>query len=265
MFLLYSKNIFYLGRYIMIISMKNIALVLICLAAFMVPGYSQPVPGQDLGEDIKSWLKEGEYKVELMGIKTTVNPRSMELTSKMLKATQKNAAWIRDSMATATDSAVMFEKFGLTKAEYYEYLSMNNPDKKELVKTGDETLVIGRKKNTLTFKGTGRLKELDSLKYNIILNEPIYNGKELEYSQKQSSSTNSDNPFNSPWIGYHFSYETVEDIGNSVADMSATTLSFDIGKLQNNGKIILMFMLFKVVDGKPVKTAILICQFSQAV
>jgi hypothetical protein len=246
--------------------MKNIALVLICLAAFSVPGYCQSAGAQDLGEDIKSWLKEGEYKVELMGIKTTINPRSLELTGKVMKAASENAAWIRDSMALVTDTAVLYAKFGLTKAEYQEYIALNSQDdkKQELVKTGDETLVIRRKKNTLTFKGTGRLKDLDSLKFNLVLNEPIYNGKELEFSQKQSKAADGNNPFNSPWTGYHFSYETVEDFGNSVADMSATTISFDIGKLQNNGKVILMFMLFKVVDGKPVKSATLICQFNQA-
>jgi len=241
--------------------MKNIALVLICLASFNVPGYCQQAPGQDFGEDIRSWLKEGEHKVELMSIKTSVDPRMMELTSKILKAGEKNAAWIRDSMALVSDSAVIFEKFGLTKAEYEEYIALNNvKQKQELVKTGDEKLVIKKKKNTLTFHGTGRLSVLDSLKFNIVLNEPIYTGKELEFGNK-SGAADSNNPFNSPWTGYHYSFEYVDDLGTDVSDMSATTISFDIGQLQSNGKVILMFMLYKVENGKPVKNATLICMF----
>ena len=242
--------------------MKSILLPLICLASFIGQSYGQSARGQEFGEDIKSWLKEGEHTVALMSIKNTVDPRAMALTSKMLKAAEKNAAWIKDSMATATDSAVMFEKFGLTKAEYYEYISLNNPDtkKSELVKTGDEKLVIKRKKNTLTFRGTGRLKVLDSLKFNIVLNEPIYNAKELEFSNK-SGAADSNNPFNSAWTGYHYSYEYVEDLGTDVSDMSATTISFDIGQLQSNGKIILMFMLYQVENGKPVQNATAICLF----
>jgi hypothetical protein len=242
--------------------MKSILLSLICLASFIGQNYGQSAGGQEFGEDIRSWLKEGEHTVALMSIKNTVDPRAMALTSKMLKAAEKNAIWIRDSMATATDSAVMFEKFGLTKAEYYEYISLNDPDtkKSELVKTGDEKLVIKRKKNTLTFRGTGRLKVLDSLKFNVVLNEPIYNGKELEFSNK-SGAADSNNPFNSAWTGYHYSYEYVEDLGTDVSDMSATTISFDIGQLQSNGKIILMFMLYQVENGKPVNTATIISLF----
>ncbi|HEX6430598.1 MAG TPA: hypothetical protein VF008_23060, partial [Niastella sp.] len=205
---------------------------------------------------------EGEHAVALMSIKTTVDPRAMELTTKMLKAAEKNAAWIKDSMATATDSAVIFGKFGLTKAEYYEYVALSDPDNKktELVKTGDEKLVIKRKKNTLTFRGTGRLKVFDSLKFNIVLNEPIFKGKELEFVNK-SGAADSNNPFKSPWTGYHYSYEYVDDLGTDVSDMSATTISFDIGQLQSNGKIILMFMLYQVENGKPVQNATAICLF----
>jgi hypothetical protein len=242
--------------------MKSILLLLICLASFIGQSIGQSAEAQEFGEDIKSWLKEGEHTVALMSIKTSVDPREMELTSKMLKAAGKNTAWIRDSMATVTDSSVIFEKFGLTKTEYYEYIALNNPDNKktELVKTGDEKLVIKKKKNTLTFRGTGRLKVLDSLKFNIVLNEPIYNGKEIEFGNRSGSADNN-NPFNSPWTGYHYSYEYVEDLGNDVSDMSATTISFDIGQLKSNGKIVLMFMLYQVENGKPVQTATAICLF----
>ena len=75
------------------------------------------------------------------------------------------------------------------------------------------TLVIKRKKNTLSFRGTGRLKALDSLRFNIVLNEPIYNGKELEFGNK-SGSEDENNPFRSAWTGYHYAYEDyVDDTG----------------------------------------------------
>jgi hypothetical protein len=131
--------------------------------------------------------------------------------------------------------------------------------KQELVKTGDETLVIKRKKNTLTFKGTGRLKALDSLKFNVVLNEPIYNGKELEFSNK-SGAEDDKNPFNSPWTGYHYNFEELDDIEADMQHFSSTKISFDVGRLQS-GKSVIMFMLMRVKDGKPVQTATAICLF----
>ncbi|THU40978.1 hypothetical protein FAM09_02345 [Niastella caeni] len=240
--------------------MKSILVSLVSLASFIGQGYGQSAEGQEFGEDIRLWLKPGEHKVELMSIKSTVNPRQLELTSKIMKAAQKNAAWIRDSMATVTDSAIIYAKFGLTKAEYNEYIAMDDTDKKqELVKTGDETLVIKRKKNTLTFRGTGRLKALDSLKFNVVLNEPIYNGMELEFGNK-SGSEDSNNPFKSPWTGYHYTYEMLDDIDANMTNFSTTKITFDIGQLKN-GKSIIMFMLLRVKDGKPIQNATAICLF----
>lgn len=247
-------------RSIHLISMKCIVLLLAATACFIGKGYCQAEDGQAFGEDIKEWLKPGEHKVELMGIKSTTNPREMELTSKIMKAAQKNAAWIRDSMDKVSDSSIIYEKFGLTRAEYYEYINMDDTQKKqELVKTGDETLVIKRRKNTLTFKGTGRLKALDSLKFNVVLNEPIYNGKELEFSNK-SGAEDDKNPFKSPWTGYHYNYEALDDIEADMEHYSSTKITFDIGRLKS-GKSVIMFMLMKVKDGKPVQSATAICLF----
>lgn len=240
--------------------MRTIILFLAAMTCFIGKGVCQAEAGLEFGEDIKQWLKVGEHKVELMSIRSTVDPRQMALTSKIMKAAQKNAAWIRDTMDKVTDSAIIYEKFGLTRAEYYEYISMDETQKKqELVKTGDETLVIKRKKNTLTFKGTGRLKALDSLKFNVVLNEPIYNGKELEFSNK-SGAEDDKNPFNSPWTGYHYNYEALDDIEADMEHFSSTKISFDVGRLQS-GKSVIMFMLMRVKDGKPVQTATAICLF----
>ncbi|OQP66659.1 hypothetical protein [Niastella populi] len=240
--------------------MRSILLLLFAFFCSIGKGFCQAGEGQAFGEDIKEWLKPGEHKVELMGIKSTTNPREMELTSKIMKAAQKNAAWIRDSMEKVSDSAIIYEKFGLTRAEYYEYINMDDTQKKqELVKTGDEKLVIKRKKNTLTFKGTGRLKALDSLKFNVVLNEPIYNGKELEFSNR-SGAEDDKNPFKSPWTGYHYTYEALDDIEADMEHYSATTITFDIGRLKS-GKSVIMFMLMKVKDGKPVQSATAICLF----
>lgn len=245
------------------ISMKSTALLLVSLALFIVNGFAQSSEGLAFGDDIKQWLKPGDHKVELMGIKSTVNPREMELTSKILKTAEKNAAWIRDSMDKVTDSAIIFEKFGITRAEYYEFANMDGSGKKqELVKTGDETLVIKLKKNTLTFKGTGRLKALDSLKFNLVLNEPIYNGKELEFTSK-SGAEDSNNPFKSPWMGYHYSFEELDEIEADMQHFSSTKITFDVGKLQS-GKSVIMYSLLKVKNGKPIQNATVICLFNQA-
>lgn len=177
---------------------------------------------------------------------------------------EKNAAWVRDSLSTVTDSTVLLEKLGITQAEFDEYmLGSETKASPELVKTGDETLVVKRKKNTLTFKGTGRLKALDSLRYNTVLNTPIYNGKEIEFENK-SGGEDTNNPFKSPWTGYHYSFVDLGDVINShpdAATANATNITFDIGKLQNDGKTVLMFMLFKTVGGKLAQSETIICLF----
>lgn len=244
--------------------MKFIVLVLVSLAFITAPGYGQSGNGKELGDDIRDWLKPGEHKVDLMSIKSTITPHEMELSNKVRKAMEKNAAWVRDSLATVTDSTIIYEKFGLTKAEFDEYLlASETKSTPELVKTGDETLVIKRKKNTLTFKGTGRLKALDSLKFNVVLNEPLYNGKELDFNNK-SGAVDNNNPFKGPWTGYHYTYVDLGEMTSAQPDpstMSATNITFDIGQLKSSGKTILMFMLFKTVNGKMTQTSTVICMF----
>src|SRR5436190_9446724 len=101
--------------------MKSILLSLIILVSLIGQNYGQSAEGQEFGEDIMLWLKPGEHKVELMSIKPIVNNRQVELSGKVMKAMQKNGAWVRDSLATVTDSTIIYEKFGLTKAEFEEY------------------------------------------------------------------------------------------------------------------------------------------------
>ncbi|WP_207514973.1 hypothetical protein [Longitalea luteola] len=241
--------------------MKSIALAFIALAVFSGKSFCQSAQAQQFGEDIKSWLSQGEHKVDVMSIKNSVTARQTELSNKVRKAMQENAAWIRDSLAHVTDSTVIYAKFGLTKEEFNEYLlGGETKPAHELVKTGDETLVIKRKRNSLTFKGTGRLSALDSLTYNLVLNEPLYNGKELDFSN-ESGAADSNNPFKTPWKGYHYTYEDYGDILNDDAkNLTATTISFDIGRLET-GKTIIMFMLMKFVNGKMIQNAIAIGMF----
>jgi hypothetical protein len=258
-----QKIYFILGaNHYISISMKSIKLILVALLAFIGKGFSQSAGGQEFGEDIKTWLKLGEHKVDLMTVKQTVTPRQVELSNKVRQAMQKNASWVRDSLAHVTDSSIIYEKFGLSKAEFDEYmLSGETKATPELVKTGEETLVITRKKNNLVFQGTGRLKALDSLKFNTALNEPLYNGKELEFSNR-SGVDNSDNPFKSPWYGYHFSYEHYGDaVDNDPKNLTASTITFDVGKIKDSGKTIIMFMLMSFENGKMVQTATAICMF----
>jgi hypothetical protein len=239
--------------------MKFIALTLLCVVSFTLGAYSQSE------EDIQLWLKPGKHVADLMSIKSTVSSRQMELSGKVMRAMEKNAAWFRDSAASVTDSTIFFEKVGLTKDEFEEYTIVSDPKSRqhELIKTGEETVVIKRKKNSLTFKGTGRLKALDSLKFNIALNVAIYNGKQLTFSQKSGSEDNN-NPFKSPWVGYHYSFEDEGDFLNSApdgSDMTATKISFDIGQIKNTGKTVLMFMAMRIENGRPVQNVTSICMF----
>ena len=242
--------------------MKSISLILVTLVSFIVQGYGQAAGGQEFGEDIKSWLKLGEHKVDIMTVKQSLTPRQVELSNKVMKAMQKNAAWVRDSLPNVTDSSIIYAKFGLSKAEFDEYLlSGEKKSTPELVKTGEETLVITRKKNNLVFTGTGKLQVLDSIKFNTALKEPLYNSKELELTNK-SGVDNSDNPFKSPWNGYHFTYEHYgEMMDNDPKNLTAQTITFDIGQIKDSGNTILMFMLMNFENGKMVQTSTVICMF----
>jgi hypothetical protein len=92
------------------------------------------------------------------------------------------------------------------------------------------------------------------------LNEPLYNGKELDFSN-ESGAKDSNNPFKSPWKGYHYTFEDYGDVLNDDAkNLTATTITFDIGRLET-GKTIIMFMLMKFVNGKMVQNAIAIGMF----
>jgi len=242
--------------------MKSITLILVTLMCFIIKGYSQQAAGQEFGEDIKSWLKLGEHKVDIMSVKQSITPRQIELSNKVRQAMAKNAAWVRDSLPNVTDSSIIYEKFGLTKAEFDEYLlSGEKKATPELVKTGEETLVITRKKNSLVFQGSGKLKVLDSIKFNTALKEPLYNSKELELKNK-SGVDHSDNPFKSPWNGYHFSYEHYDEMmDNDPKNLTAQTITFDVGQIKDSGNTILMFMLMNFENGKVVQTSNVICLF----
>jgi hypothetical protein len=238
--------------------MKVIALSLLFTVSFFASGYCQSE------EDIQAWLRPDKYQADVMSIKSRITARQVELSGKVMRAMRKNAAWLRDSAANITDSSIIYEKFGLTKAEFEEYAATSDPkmQQPELIKTGEETLVIKKKRNTLTFHGTGRLKALDSLKFNTALNVALYNGKQVTFSNT-SGSQDSNNPFKNPWTGYHYSFEDYGDYLNTSPDLSnlnSLKVSFDIGKI-SNGKTILMFMAMRIENGKPVQNTTAICMF----
>jgi len=237
--------------------MRTITLTCFFVSFFCVFGYCQ----SEL--DIEQWLQPGKHTADIMSIKSNISPRQLELSGKVTRAMKQNEAWFRDSLATAKlDSGLIYEKFGLTKEEFDEYSQMDDAKSKkpELIKTGEETLVIKRKKNTLSFQGEGLLKALDSLKFNISLNVALYNGKQVTFSNK-SGSENEDNPFKSPWVGYHYTYD---DAGGSDVDlekMNLTSVSFDIGHIHNTNKVVVMFMAMRIENGKPVQKTTAICMF----
>jgi hypothetical protein len=249
------KNVLYLGAMLQYY-MRTITLTFFSVAFFSVFGYCQSEV------DIEQWLQPGKHKADIMSIKSNISPRQLELSGKVTRAMKQNEAWFRDSLATAKlDSALIYEKFGLTKDEFDEYSDM--PDAKsqkpELIKTGEETLIIKRKKNTLSFQGEGLLKALDSLKFNLTLNVALYNGKQVTFSNK-SGSENEDNPFKSPWVGYHYTYDDTEgtDVGD-LEKMNLTSVSFDIGHIHNINKVVVMFMAMRIENGKPVQKTTAIC------
>jgi len=95
-----------------------------------------------------------------------------------------------------------------------------------------------------------------------VLNAAIYNDKQIDFANK-SGSEDANNPFKSPWVGYHYEYEDGGDyLPTDAAGMSATKITFDIGQIKNTNKIVLMFMSMKIDNGKPVQTVNLICMIN---
>lgn len=221
----------------------------------------------DPAEDLPIWLKPGKHIADIMSIKSKITPRQIELSGKVIKAMKANAAWFRDSAENVSDSNVIYEKFGLTKTEFEEYSAMADPKSKapELVKAGEEALLIKQKGNVYSFQGADKLKNLDLLQFDITKNSAAYNGKELVFSNP-AGSEDENNPFKSPWHGYHYSFEDEEaELDPSdVSHLTSTKYSFDIGQLKSNGKTIIMFMAMKIKNGAPVQKLITMCMFDAA-
>jgi len=237
--------------------MRTITLTTFFVSFFCVFGYCQSE------QDIEQWLQPGKRTADIMSIKSNISARQLELSGKVTRAMKKNEAWFRDSLATAKlDSALIYEKFGLTREEFDEYSEMEDTKAKkpELIKTGEATLIIKRKKNTLSFQGEGSLKALDSLKFNISLNVALYNGKQVTFSNK-SGSDNEDNPFKSPWVGYHYTYDDAAGSDVDLEKMNLTSVSFDIGHIHNTNKVVVMFMAMRIENGKAVQKSTAICMF----
>jgi hypothetical protein len=118
--------------------MKIIVLAFIVAVAGIGRGYCQSAGTGDPANDIQAWLQPGKHATDIMSIKSSVSARQVELSGKVMQAMKKNATWIRDSSASVADSAIIYEKFGLTKAEFEEYARNSDPKQKtpELVKSG---------------------------------------------------------------------------------------------------------------------------------
>jgi hypothetical protein len=249
---------------ILIISMKIYPLTLFLVAFLAIGAYCQTSIAHEPAEDLPMWLKPGKHMADIMNIKSKITPRQIELSGKVIKAMKANAAWFRDSAENVSDSNVIYEKFGLTKAEFEEYSAMSDPKSKapELIKSGEEELLIKQKGNIFSFQGAARLKNLDLLQFDITKNVALYNGKELVFSNP-AGSEDENNPFKSPWHGYHYSFEDSETELDPLdaSHLTATRYSFDIGQLKSNGKTIIMFMAMKINNGAPVQKLITMCMF----
>jgi hypothetical protein len=247
--------------------MKIYPLTLFLAVFFAIGAYCQSDASgvtHEPADDLPVWLKPGKHMADIMNIKSRITPRQIELSGKVIKAMKVNAGWFRDSAENVTDSNVIYEKFGLTKAEFEEYSAMGDAKSKapELIKTGEEALQIRQKGNVFSFQGAGRLKSLDSLQFDVTKNVAVYNGKEMAFSNT-AGSDDDNNPFKSPWHGYHYSFENEEaELDPSdVSLLTTTKYSFDIGQLKSNGKTIIMFMAMKIKNGAPVQKLMTICMY----
>lgn len=242
--------------------MKTFTALTICLVYLMSRANAQSPTA-----DIKAWLKPGEHVVALIGkAPDRSTPREKQLLGKAAQGAREHLAWFRDSLSTITDLTAYHDKFGLTEEEFREYLQIAERQKQDTVTaiTGHDTLKISDKGNILSFKGSGKLKPLDSLTVNLSNNTVFYGHFQLTYTPlKKGKQENS--ALKTFGAGYEYAYEDYGNLDPAKAmnprDMNMTSFKLQLGRNKETGETFLNFMAMKYVKGMPQLMIITPCKF----
>ncbi|WP_315823483.1 hypothetical protein [Paraflavitalea speifideaquila] len=225
----------------------------------LTAGYAQTAD-----KDLPTLLKPGKHTASIISMSPpTQTPRQNELLAKVMKAMQKNMQWFKDSLALVTDMNAYYNKFGLTKEEFEEYLAMSGekPTMNSAI-TAQDTLELTHTNHLISFKGQGRLKALDSLHIDLQKNTAVFRGQDIPYDKfRQMPATN--NPFKSSLSGHLYKFEANGAVDSQkpadLKNYSVSNYSVMIGKMDSNGKTAILVMIMQMDNGKMVRNIILPC------
>ena len=181
----------------------------------------------NLTTEIAKLLPIGKCKVDVMGV--AYPKRVLELTEKFQGAIATNKNWwlnyIKEN-AKEGEPLPYNPKFGLTKEEYAEYLSL--AEKRTLEKIGSGFLQVKTNSSNYEFDGGSTLPDLTGLKINL-------QKLTIETPFAVLSNPTHHESLGGPGLGAFSGYQWNFEKGD-IDKGEKTTASFLIGKLKETGR-----------------------------
>jgi hypothetical protein len=186
----------------------------------------------NLSAEVEKLLPVGKCNVDVMGV---VYPkRFLELGEKLQSAVATNKNWwldyIKDN-AKEGEPLPYSPKFGLTKKEYKEYLSLG--EKRTLGKAGSGTLLIKTNSSGFEFDGGSELIDLTGIKINLKKLTIVTPFAVLKNPTHEESPGG---PALGAYSGYQWSFEQ-----SDLEKGDVTEASFLIGKQKESGRLFIYY------------------------
>ncbi len=202
----------------------------------------------NISDDIKALLSPGENKIEIMDsiVQTT---REIELSNRMQKAVEANAAWYQDWSTHYRQLRVLpyHANFGLSQSEYEELMDMKMH--KNIVSSYTGAIMIRQSDNNIEF-GTGdKLVYLDNLKFNTGDNSVLLDGYPLHFTDTIFVD-HEDHGLKSKWKGYVWRYNEPDDNDTLNDRLNTKHYSITLGQLYKTGNTLLIISKLEDVDGE---------------
>jgi len=189
--------------------------------------------------DIKALLPQKTSTVLIYENVTIENPRLLELQSTFTKSIQENYDWFVEYGKTNDLPLPYHKNMGLSKSEFDELQQLYKNAEFKLQETGKENMIVSYKENFIYFSSSGTLEFFNHIKINLADSTIQMVDNTLQF-QRIDTVENSNNIFNSPWIGYTWRYNYPENYESMSSDYMKTGLvksyTFTIGKLETTGK-----------------------------
>jgi hypothetical protein len=233
--------------------MKSILKIL--LITLVIAGCKQSPRSEkltyDVTKDIPNILKAGKHEAHIMdGVK--LPPGVAEIQTKIQASIRKNYDWFVAYMAESKGQPLAYhENFGVTKEEYEK--CMEGLKNVEVISTGRESLTIFQSGNIFSFKGTGRLNLLDSVRIDMNEKKVFYNKFTMPFEDTVRVSDEK-NGLKSKWFGYSFLFSDPEDTDMSalkdLPNLNMTRFQLVVGRIEKDDRTLMDFNAVRVVNGQ---------------